>query len=61
MNPKRVYRLYVEERAGAATKQRRRMARRRRRIPSGVATRPDQFWTMDFMSDEFATDDGSAS
>ena len=35
------------------TKQRRKMARRRP-VPSGVATRPNKCWSMDFVSDKLA-------
>jgi len=54
VNAKRIYRLYREEELIVRTKQRRKMARRRRPIPSGVATRPNQCWSMDFVSDKLA-------
>jgi putative transposase len=53
VNAKRIYRLYREEELIVRTKQRRKMARRRP-VPSGVATRPDQCWSMDFVSDKLA-------
>ncbi len=53
VNAKRIYRLYREEELIVRTKQRRKMARRRP-IPSGVATRPNQCWSMDFVSDKLA-------
>jgi putative transposase len=53
VNAKRVYRLYREEELIVRTKQRRKMARRRP-VPSGVAVRPNQCWSMDFVSDKLA-------
>ncbi len=53
VNAKRIYRLYREEELIVRTKQRRKMARRRP-VPSGVATRPNQCWSMDFVSDKLA-------
>jgi len=51
VNAKRIYRLYREEELIVRTKQRRKMARRRP-ISSGVASRPNQCWSMDFVSDK---------
>jgi len=53
VNAKRIYRLYREEELIVRTKQRRKMARRRP-IASGVAVRPNQCWSMDFVSDKLA-------
>ena len=53
VNAKRIYRLYREEELIVRTKQRRKMARRQR-VSSGVATRPNQCWSMDFVSDKLA-------
>jgi putative transposase len=53
VNAKRIYRLYREEELIVRTKQRRKMARRRP-VPSGMATRPNQYWSMDFVSDKLA-------
>ncbi len=53
VNAKRIYRLYREEELMVRTKQRRKMARRRP-VPSGVAARPNQCWSMDFVSDKLA-------
>lgn len=55
VNHKRVYRIYREE--GLAVRQRR---RRRRgasevRVQPAAATRPNQHWAMDFMSDALAS------
>lgn len=53
VNAKRIYRLYREEGLIVRTKQRKKMARRER-IPAPVATRPNQCWSMDFVSDKLA-------
>jgi len=53
VNAKRIYRLYREEELIVRTKQRRKMARRQR-IASTVAARPNQCWSMDFVSDKLA-------
>ena len=53
VNAKRIYRLYREEELIVRTKQRRKMARRRP-APSAVASRPNQCWSMDFVSDRLA-------
>ena len=53
MNAKRIYRLYRDEGLIVRTKQRRKMARRRP-VPTGVAVRPNQCWSMDFVSDKLA-------
>lgn len=49
VNPKRVYRLYTEDGLTVRTKVRKRLARRSR-VPTPKATRPNQKWSMDFMS-----------
>ena len=54
VNAKRIYRLYREEELIVRTKQRRKMARRQRATRPGMAARPDQCWSMDFVSDKFA-------
>jgi putative transposase len=53
VNAKRIYRLYREEELIVRTKQRRKMARRRP-VPTGLAMRPNQCWSMDFVSDKLA-------
>ena len=53
VNAKRIYRLYREEELIERTKQRRKMARRQR-ITAGAAVRPNQCWSMDFVSDKLA-------
>ena len=54
VNAKRIYRLYREEELIVRTKQRRKMARRQRAITPALATRPNQCWSMDFVSDKLA-------
>ena len=49
VNPKRIYRLYTEDGLTVRTKLRRKLARRSR-APTPRAIRPDQKWSMDFMS-----------
>jgi putative transposase len=49
VNPKRIYRLYTEDGLTVRTKVRKRLARRSR-VPMPKATRPNQKWSMDFMS-----------
>jgi putative transposase len=53
VNAKRIYRLYREEGLIVRTKQRKKMARRER-SPRAVATRPNECWSMDFVSDKLA-------
>ena len=53
VNAKRIYRLYRDEGLIVRTKQRRKMARRRP-VASGIAARPNQRWSMDFVSDKLA-------
>ncbi len=53
VNAKRIYRLYREEGLIVRTKQRRKMARRQR-VPTGIAARPNQCWSMDFVRDKLA-------
>ena len=49
VNPKRIYRLYTEDGLTVRTKVRKKLARRSR-VPTPRATRPNQKWSMDFMS-----------
>jgi putative transposase len=49
VNPKRIYRLYTEDGLTVRTKVRKKLARRSR-VPTPKATRPNQKWSMDFMS-----------
>lgn len=49
MNPKRIYRLYTEDGLTVRTKVRKRLARRAR-VPMPKATRPNEKWSIDFMS-----------
>lgn len=58
VNAKRIYRLYREEELMVRTKQRRKMARRQRAIRPGLAARPNQCWSMDFVSDKLANGRG---
>lgn len=53
VNAKRIYRLYREEELIVRTKQRRKIARRQR-VRTSVATRANECWSMDFVSDKFA-------
>jgi len=53
VNAKRIYRLYSEEGLTVRTKPRKKLARRQR-VPAPAATRPNQCWSMDFMSDRLA-------
>lgn len=53
VNAKRIYRLYSEEGLTVRTKQRKKLARRQR-VPAPAAMRPNQCWSMDFMSDRLA-------
>ena len=50
VNAKRIYRLYTEEGLAVRTKQRKKIARRQR-VPLLKATRPNERWSMDFVSD----------
>jgi putative transposase len=52
VNAKRIYRLYSEEGLTVRTKYRRKSASHQR-IPQGLATSPNQRWSMDFVSDRF--------
>ena len=54
VNAKRIYRLYREEELIVRTKQRRKMARRRPVAMAGMASRVNQCWSMDFVSDRLA-------
>ena len=53
MNPKRTYRLYLEQGLQVRTKKRRKLPRRDRIAPQ-VPERPMQRWSLDFMSDQLA-------
>jgi putative transposase len=53
VNAKRVYRLYREEGLVVRTKQRKKIARRER-SPQPLASRPNQCWSMDFVSGKLA-------
>jgi putative transposase len=53
VNAKRVYRIYAQEGMQVRTKVRRKSARRER-LPAPRATRPNQCWAMDFVSDKLA-------
>ena len=52
-NHKRVYRLYREEGLAVRKRKRKRVARDRRALAM-IATRPNERWTMDFVSDVLA-------
>lgn len=52
VNAKRIYRLYREEELIVRTKQRRKLARWQRTITTALAARPNQRWSMDFVSDK---------
>jgi putative transposase len=54
VNAKRVYRLYRDEGLIVRTKQRRKIARRQRVASPALAMRPNQRWSMDFVSDKLA-------
>lgn len=49
VNPKRIYRLYTEDGLTVRTKVRKKLARRSR-VPTPRAARPNEKWSMDFMS-----------
>ena len=51
MNAKRVYRLYDEENLKVRSVERKKIARRQR-VPQGQATKPDDCWSADFVSDK---------
>ena len=53
VNPKRTYRLYLEQGLQVRTKKRRKLPRRDRVAPQ-VPDRPMQRWSLDFMSDQLA-------
>jgi putative transposase len=57
VNTKRIYRLYCQEGLMVRTKQRKKIGRRQR-LPAPVATRANQCWSMDFVSDKLS--DGRA-
>ena len=52
MNHKKLYRLYTEERLGVRRRRGRKRARGSR-TPMPVALRPDERWSLDFVSDTF--------
>lgn len=52
MNHKRVYRLYRDEGLSVRKRPRKRLARAR--VPASVPMRPNQRWSMDFVSDALA-------
>jgi putative transposase len=54
VNAKRIYRLYREEGLIVRTKQRRKIAARQRAMTTALAIRPNQCWSMDFVSDKLA-------
>lgn len=54
VNAKRIYRLYREEELIVRTKQRRKLARRQRAMTTPMAVRPNQCWSMDFVTDKLA-------
>ena len=54
MNSKRSYRIYREEDLIVRTKQQRRKMARRQRVSNGIAARPNQCWSMDFVNDKLA-------
>ena len=51
VNAKRVYRLYDEENLTVRSVERKKIARRQR-VPQGQATKPDDCWSADFVSDK---------
>jgi putative transposase len=53
VNAKRIYRLYREEGLLVRTKQRKKIARRQR-IPAAIASRPNQCWSIDFVSEKLS-------
>ena len=53
-NHKRVYRLYVDEALGLRRKKPKRRRAAMARQPQTTVTRPNERWTMDFMSDALA-------
>ena len=53
MNAKRIYRLYDEENLNVRSTERKKIARRQR-IPQSQATRPNQCWSADFVSDKLS-------
>jgi len=57
VNAKRIYRLYKQEGLIVRSKQRRKIARRER-LPQPLAGKPNQCWSMDFVTDKLV--DGRA-
>jgi putative transposase len=55
VNAKRIYRLYTEEGLTVRTKQRKKAASRQR-VPLGLAAKPNERWSMDFVSDRLVND-----
>ncbi len=52
VNHKRTHRIYAEERLQVRTKRRKKLARPR--VPMLVPTKPNERWSVDFMSDQLA-------
>jgi putative transposase len=55
INHKRTYRVYTEERLQVRTKRRKKLTRPR--VPMLVPSRPNERWSVDFMSDQLAVPD----
>lgn len=55
VNHKRVYRIYRQEKLLVHQRRRRRRCAALTRVPPAKATRPNQHWAMDFMSDALAS------
>jgi putative transposase len=55
INHKRTYRVYTEERLQVRTKRRKKLTRSR--VPMLVPSRPNERWSVDFMSDQLAVPD----
>jgi len=55
VNPKRIYRLYREEKLGLRRLRRQHSARRLTAAEKHLAERPNQRWALDFVSDTLAT------
>jgi putative transposase len=53
VNAKRVYRLYDDENLKVRSVERKKIARRQR-VPQAQATRPNEYWSADFVSDKLA-------
>jgi putative transposase len=55
VNHKRIYRLYREEGLGIRVKRRKKLASVPRLLPPPPARRPQERWSLDFLSDNLAT------